>query len=286
MKLLRYGPQGKEKPGMLDAGGRIRDLSGKISDITPAVLAPERLQQLKSLNPESLPLVEGVTRLGAPVAQVGMIHAIGYNYADHVSETKAKAPEEPLIFTKAITSLCGPTDPVIVPKGSTQTDWEVELAVVIGRKGLYIAEADALSYVAGYAIMDDISERHYQKNRGGQFIKGKSFDSFGPLGPWLVTADEIRDPQNLNLWQEVNGKRHQNSNTKHMIFGVAKLISHASEFFTLMPGDVITTGTPSGVGLGMNPPLYLKAGDTLRCSVEGLGEQTHKVVRWEDVKGS
>lgn len=284
MKLLRYGPQGKEKPGLLDADGRIRDLSGKITDITPAVLSPERLRALGNLKPETLPLVEGVTRLGPPVTGVGMIHAIGYNYADHVAETKAKAPDEPLVFTKALGCLSGPSDPVIMPKASTQTDWEVELAVVIGRKGLYISETDALEYVAGYSIMDDISERHYQKNRGGQFIKGKSFDSFGPLGPWLVTRDEIPDPQKLNLWQDVNGKRCQNSNTKYMIFGVAKLISHLSEFFTLMPGDVITTGTPSGVGLGMNPPLYLKAGDTLKCSVEGLGEQTHKIVRWEDTQ--
>jgi 2-keto-4-pentenoate hydratase/2-oxohepta-3-ene-1,7-dioic acid hydratase in catechol pathway len=282
MKLLRYGPPGKEKPGLLDDGGRIRDLSQHTADINAAALSPERLAALAALGTGTLPLVEGSPRLGPPVAGVGNILAIGYNYADHVAETKARMPKEPLVFNKTLNCLAGPNDPVIIPKGAKAVDWEVELAVVVGRKAQYVPESRALDHVAGYAIMDDISERDYQKDRGGQFVKGKSFDSFGPLGPWLVTKDEVKDPQKLHLWQDVNGVRRQDGSTRSMIFSVAFLVAHLSEFMTLMPGDVITTGTPPGVGLGMKPPLYLKPGDVLRLGVEGLGEQQHKVVAWEE----
>ncbi len=282
MKLLRYGQAGRELPGLLDDAGRIRGLEGNLADIDGRVLAPERLKMLQGLAPATLPLVEGTPRLGPPVANVGKIIAIGRNYASHAAETKSELPAEPLLFSKAVTSLSGPTDPVIIPKGSQATDWEVELAFVIGAKAQYVAEEDAFDYVAGYAVMLDVSERDYQLKRGSQFVKGKSFDGFGPLGPWLVTADEIPDPRNLKLWTDVNGVRRQNANTGDMIFGVAYLISYISSFMTLMPGDVITTGTPSGVGLGCEPPEYLKPGDKVVVSVEGLGEQRHEVVAWPD----
>ena len=280
MKLLRYGPVGEEKPGLLDDGGRIRDLSDRVADIDPSTLAPGRLLALADVDPEILPLVEGSPRLGPPVAGITKILAIGLNYADHAAETGSKLPPEALLFTKAITCLTGPGDPVMLPKGSEQTDWEVELAVIIGAKAQYVPEARSLDFVAGYSIMDDISERDYQRNRGGQFVKGKSADTFGPLGPWLVTKDEIPDPQNLKLWHDVNGERRQNSSTAEMIFGVAHLVSYLSRFLTLMPGDVISTGTPAGVGIGMKPPQFLKAGDELRLGIEGLGEQRHTVVAW------
>ena len=280
MKLLRYGPVGEEKPGLLDDGGRIRDLSDRVADIDPSTLAPSRLLALADVDPEILPLVEGSPRLGPPVAGITKILAIGLNYADHAAETGSKLPPEALLFTKAITCLTGPGDPVMLPKGSEQTDWEVELAVIIGAKAQYVPEARSLDFVAGYSIMDDISERDYQRNRGGQFVKGKSADTFGPLGPWLVTKDEIPDPQNLKLWHDVNGERRQNSSTAEMIFGVAHLVSYLSRFLTLMPGDVISTGTPAGVGIGMKPPQFLKAGDELRLGIEGLGEQRHTVVAW------
>ena len=280
MKLLRYGPVGEEKPGLLDDGGRIRDLSDRVADIDPSTLAPGRLLALADVDLEILPLVEGSPRLGPPVAGITKILAIGLNYADHAAETGSKLPPEALLFTKAITCLTGPGDPVMLPKGSEQTDWEVELAVIIGAKAQYVPEARSLDFVAGYSIMDDISERDYQRNRGGQFVKGKSADTFGPLGPWLVTKDEIPDPQNLKLWHDVNGERRQNSSTAEMIFGVAHLVSYLSRFLTLMPGDVISTGTPAGVGIGMKPPQFLKAGDELRLGIEGLGEQRHTVVAW------
>lgn len=282
MKLLRYGPKGEEKPGLLDDDGRIRDLSGHIGDITPEMLAPERLASLSGLNASSLPLVEGTQRLGAPVRGVGKILAIGLNYAAHANETGATPPSEPRLFTKAITALNGPNDAVVLPRGSQNTDWEVELAVIIGRRALYVEESESLNHVAGYAVMNDVSERAYQKDRGGQWVKGKSFDSFAPLGPWLVTRDEVADPQNLNLWLEVNGERRQSSNTSNMLFGVAFLVSYLSQFMSLMPGDVITTGTPSGVGLGMTPPTFLKPGDVIELGVEGLGQQRQDVRAWED----
>ena len=280
MKLLRYGPAGRELPGLLDDDGRIRDLSGNLADIDGSALAPERLKMLQGLDPATLPIVEGTPRRGAALANVGKIIAVGRNYASHAAETKSELPGEPLLFSKAVTSLAGPTDPVIIPKGSKATDWEVELAFAIGAKAQYVEEKDALDHIAGYMVMLDVSERDYQLKRGGQFVKGKSFDSFGPLGPWLVTVDEIPDPQNLKLWTDVNGVRRQNANTGDMIFGVAYLVSYISSFMTLMPGDVITTGTPSGVGLGCKPPEYLKPGDEVVVSVEGLGEQRHDVTAW------
>ncbi len=280
MKLLRYGPQGQEKPGVLDAEGRIRDLSGNVSDLDGNVLSPERLGALANLDPSSLSLVEGSPRLGPPVASVGKIVAIGLNYADHAKESGMDLPAEPVVFMKAVSALSGPNDPVILPQGSTKSDWEVELAVIVGRKAQYVEEEEALDFVAGYAVMNDVSEREYQLERGGQWVKGKSFDSSAPLGPWLVTRDEVPDPQNLNLWLEVNGHRRQDGNTSTMVFGVAHLVSYLSRFMTLLPGDVITTGTPPGVGLGYKPPVFLKAGDVMRLGVEGLGEQRQEVRSW------
>ncbi|MDX9861532.1 MAG: fumarylacetoacetate hydrolase family protein [Rhodospirillales bacterium] len=281
MKLLRYGPKGAEKPGLLDEGGRVRDLSDHVADIDGSVLAPERLAALGKLDAATLPLIEGSPRLGPPVAGVGKIIAIGLNYSVHVKESGMEMPKEPVMFTKAVTAINGPNDPVIMPRGSTKTDWEVELAVVIGRKAQYVEEDQALDYVAGYAVMNDISERAFQMERGGQWVKGKSFDTSAPFGPWLVTRDEIPNPQKLNLWLEVNGVRHQDDNTETMIFGVAHLISYVSCFMTLLPGDIITTGTPPGVGLGMKPPVYLAAGDVMRLGVEGLGEQRQEVRAWK-----
>ncbi|MCG8510450.1 MAG: fumarylacetoacetate hydrolase family protein [Rhodospirillales bacterium] len=283
MKLLRYGPQGEEKPGILDDSGRIRDLSNQVSDIEAATLAPERLAALSGIDTASLPAVDGSPRFGVPVAGIGKIIAIGLNYSEHAKESGMELPSEPVMFSKAVTALNGPNDRVVMPKGSKKSDWEVELAVVIGRKAQYVEEAVALDYVAGYAVMNDVSERRFQLEMGGQWVKGKSFDTSAPLGPWLVTRDEVPDPQKLNLWLEVNGERRQSGNTSTMIFGVAHLISYVSRFMTLMPGDVITTGTPPGVGLGHNPPIFLKAGDVMRLGVEGLGEQRQEVVAWEDV---
>jgi len=282
MKLLRYGPQGQEKPGLLDANGQIRDLSERINDIDGNALAPNRLAALADADPDSLPLVEGNPRLGAPVSGIGKIIAIGLNYADHAEETGNPIPEEPVVFTKQITCLSGPNDPVVLPKGSENTDWEVELAVVIGSRAQYVEESDAAQHVAGYAIMNDVSERHYQIERGGQWTKGKSFDTFGPLGPWLVTADEITDPQNLNMWLDVNGERRQTGSTTTMIFPVTTVISYLSRFMTLVPGDVITTGTPPGVGAGFKPPIFLKASDVMTLGIEGLGEQRQEVQAWPE----
>ncbi len=284
MKLLRYGPKGREKPGLLDGDGRIRDLSKKIDDITPDVLAPGRLKALARLDPRRLPLVKGKPRLGPPVAQVGKIVAVGINYAAHGAETKIDVPSEPILFTKAVTALSGPNDPVILPKGSRKGDWEVELAVVIGRKAQYVSKADALKYVAGYSIMNDVSERLFQLERCGQWIKGKSFDTSAPLGPWLVTPDEVKDPQKLRLWLEVSGVRRQDGNTATMIFGVAECIANITSYMTLLPGDVVATGTPPGVGLGMKPPTFLKPGDVMRLGVQGLGEQRQEVRAWKGRK--
>ncbi|MBT4934203.1 MAG: fumarylacetoacetate hydrolase family protein [Rhodospirillaceae bacterium] len=280
MKLLRYGPDGQEKPGLIDEQGRIRDLSSLINDIDPDTLSPERLAQLSVHEPSSLPIVDAPSRFGPPVSGVGKILAIGLNYADHAAETKLDLPPEPLVFAKAITCLAGPNDPLTLPKDSQCTDYEVELAAIIGTRAQYVSESKALEHVAGYAVMNDYSERDFQIEHGGQWIKGKSFDGFGPLGPWLVTADEIPNPQNLKIWCDVNGERRQNSNTQYMVFGVAQIISNLSQFMTLMPGDVISTGTPPGVGMGHKPPLYLKAGDVVELGVEGLGQQRQQLENW------
>ncbi len=280
MKLVRYGAKSAEKPGLVDDQGHIRDLSGHVIDIRGEMLTPERLAQLATLDPRSLPAVEGSPRLGPPVAGIGKILGIGLNFQSHADETGAKPRGEPLVFSKAITAISGPSDPIMLPKGSQQTDWEVELAVVIGSVAQYVEEEHALDYVAGYAVIDDVSERSFQRERGGQFIKGKSADTFAPIGPWLVTRDEVPDPQRLSLWLDVNGRRRQSGNTADMIFGVAHLISHLSEFMTLMPGDVIATGTPAGVGLGCKPPEYLKPGDVVELGVEGLGQQRHDVIAY------
>ncbi len=265
---------------MLDAEGHICDLSRHLDDITAEVLAPESLAELAQLDPASLPQVEGRPRLGPPVKGIGKIIAIGLNYRSHAEETGAAPREEPLVFSKAITALSGPNDPIMIPKGSTKTDWEVELAVIIGSVTRYVEEEHALDHVAGYAVINDVSERCFQRERGGQFIKGKSADTFAPLGPWLVTRDEIPDPQTLALWLDLNGRRRQQANTADMIFPVAYLISHVSEFMTLMPGDVIATGTPAGVGMGCTPPEYLKPGDVLELGVEGLGRQHQDVIAY------
>lgn len=280
MKLLRYGPRGQEKPGLLDDAGHIRDLSDHVVDLSGDVLGPDRLAQLASLDPASLPVVEGSPRLGPPVAGIGKILAIGLNYRLHAEETGGKPRSEPMVFSKAITALSGPNDPVMIPRGSEKTDWEVELAVIIGSKAQYVDEERALDHVAGYAVINDVSERAFQRERGGQFIKGKSCDSFAPLGPWLVTRDEVPDPQNLYLHLDLNGERRQDGSTRDMIFGVVYLVSHISQFMTLMPGDVIATGTPDGVGLGCKPPVFLRPGDVMEVSVEGLGQQRQDVIAY------
>lgn len=282
MKLLRFGPKGEEKPGLLDGNGRIRDLSDKINDIDGEVLDPDRLAALAKLDTDSLPAVEGNPRLGPPVAGVGKIIAIGINYAAHGEETNFDVPDEPILFSKAVTSLSGPNDPVVLPKGSKKGDWEVELAVVIGRRAQYVEQAGAMDVIAGYTILNDVSEREFQLERSGQWVKGKSFDTFAPTGPWLVTPDEVPDPQNLRLWLDVNDQHRQDDNTSAMIFGITHLISAISGYMTLMPGDIIATGTPPGVGLGQNPPVFLKPGDVMRLGVEGLGEQRQEVKAWED----
>jgi ureidoglycolate lyase/2,4-diketo-3-deoxy-L-fuconate hydrolase len=278
MKLLRYGPPGQERPGLLDGAGRIRDLSGWIDDLAGTVLLPASLAKLAATDSETLPLVPGAPRLGPCVAGVGKFLAIGLNYADHAKEAGAAIPDEPVLFTKATSSICGPYDDTVIPRGAQKTDWEVELGLVIGTPGQYIAEQDALDHVAGYCTVNDVSERAYQIEQSGQWIKGKSADTFGPIGPWLVTPDEVPDPQNLRLWCEVDGERRQDGSTATMIFGVAFLISYLSHFMSLQTGDIITTGTPPGVGLGMTPPTYLKPGQRVRLAVDGLGEQDHLMV--------
>lgn len=278
MKLVRYGAIGQEKPGMLDRSGRLRDLSAHVKDITGETISPAGLNKLKAIDPASLPLVEGSPRLGSPVTDMSKFIAIGLNYADHAAESGLPVPAEPIVFLKANTSLCGPNDNVEKPRGSTKLDWEVELAIIIGSRAKYVSEADALKHVAGYAVCNDVSERFFQIERLGQWTKGKSHDTFGPLGPWLVTADEIPDPQKLGMWLDVNGERRQTGSTATMIFGVAKIVSYLSELMTLEPGDIITTGTPPGVGMGMKPPLYLKSGDVMALGIDGLGEQRQQVV--------
>ena len=278
MKLLRYGPPGGETPGLLDGDGGIRDLSGVIDDVAGAALGPDALARLQGLDPTTLPQVEGSPRLGPCVGQIGKLICIGLNYSDHAAESGMAVPAEPVIFLKANSSISGPDDDVVVPRGSLKTDWEVELGVVIGTGGKYIEEADALDHVAGYCVVNDVSERAHQLESTGQWVKGKSADSFGPVGPWMVTKDEVADPQTLDLWLEVNGQRRQDGNTRTMVFDVVHLVSYVSRYMSLQAGDVISTGTPPGVALGMKPPQYLKAGDRMRLGVQGLGEQNQKVV--------
>jgi 2-keto-4-pentenoate hydratase/2-oxohepta-3-ene-1,7-dioic acid hydratase in catechol pathway len=278
MKLLRYGAIGAEKPGAIDRKGNLRDLSGHLADLSGAALLPESLDRLKQLDLEKLPVVEGSPRLGPCVGNTGKFVAIGLNYADHAAESGVEVPKEPVIFMKAVSSICGPNDTVEIPRNSQKCDWEVELACVIGKPGKYIEESKALEHVAGYCIVNDVSERGFQLEGTGQWVKGKSADTFGPVGPWLVTADEVSDPQDLHLWLEVNGKRYQDGSTKTMVFGVAHLISYVSRFMSLQSGDIITTGTPPGVGMGQKPPTYLKPGDTMLLGIDGLGEQRQHVV--------
>jgi ureidoglycolate lyase len=279
MKLLRYGPKGQEKPGMLDADGRIRSLAGLVADIDAAALAPQGLARLREADPASLPAVDGSPRLGSCVGDVGKFVCIGLNYADHAAESGLKVPPEPVVFMKATSAICGPDDEVEIPRGSEQTDWEVELGVVIGKPAKYVDEADALDHIAGYCVVNDVSERDFQTKRSGQWTKGKSHDTFGPIGPWLVTKDEVPDPQNLAMWLEVDGHRYQDGSTRTMVYGVAFLVSYLSRFMSLQPGDIISTGTPPGVGMGQKPPVFLRPGQTIRLGVEGLGEQTQRTVQ-------
>ncbi|WGM31883.1 fumarylacetoacetate hydrolase family protein [Brevundimonas sp. NIBR11] len=281
MKLLRYGPKGAEKPGLLDVQGRIRDLSGVVADITPNELHGEGLAALQAIDPTSLPLVEGEQRYGVPVNGSRKFIAIGLNFADHAAESNLPEPSEPVVFMKAISCLTGPNDTVVIPRGSEKTDWEVELGIVIGRPASYVERADALDHVAGYVLINDVSERAFQTERGGTWDKGKGCDTFGPVGPWIVTTDEVGDVQDLDMWLDLNGKRMQTGNTKTMIFGVAEIVAYVSQFMTLEPGDLITTGTPPGVGLGQKPePFYLKAGDVMELGIDKLGVQRQSVVAW------
>lgn len=282
MKLVRYGMAGQEKPGLVDASGRIRDLSSLISDLAGAELSAESLARVRQADPATLPLVPAGQRLGPCVGQVRNFVAIGLNYADHAAETGAAIPAEPIFFHKAPSCIVGPDDDVIMPRGSQKLDWEVELAIVIGKAASYVGANEALDYVAGYCICNDVSEREYQLERGGTWSKGKGCPTFGPLGPWLVTTDEIPDPQNLGMWLDVNGERMQTGSTQTMIFGVAKIVSYVSHFMMLEPGDVITTGTPPGVGMGMKPPRFLKPGDVMTLGIEGLGEQRQRVRAFEE----
>jgi 2-keto-4-pentenoate hydratase/2-oxohepta-3-ene-1,7-dioic acid hydratase in catechol pathway len=281
MKLLRYGPVGAEKPGILDSRGHLRDLSAHVDDIAGAVLTPEGLDHLRRLNPESLPVVTGSPRIGACVGRIGKFICVGLNYADHAAESGMPVPPEPVLFMKATSAVCGPNDDVIIPKGSLKTDWEVELGVVIGREARYVDEADAMSHVAGYCVINDVSERAFQIERAGQWVKGKSADTFGPTGPWLVTADEVADPQDLQMWLAVDGHRYQNGSTRTMVYGVRHLVSYISQFMSLQPGDVISTGTPPGVGMGQKPaPVYLRPGQVMTLGINGLGEQRQTTRAW------
>ncbi len=281
MKLLRIGAPGAETPAILDADGRPRDLSGVLADIGASTLSPESLARLRALDPASLPLVENPGRIGVPWAGMRKFICIGLNYADHAAESNLPVPAEPIVFLKAISALGGPDDALVLPQGSQKTDWEVELGVVIGRTARYVSEEDALAHVAGYCVVNDVSEREYQLERGGTWDKGKGCDTFGPVGPWLVTADEVPDPQALRLWLDVNGERMQDGSTKTMVFGVATLVSYLSRFMTLEPGDLISTGTPPGVGMGKKPQRYLRAGDVVRLGIDGLGEQRQAVHAWD-----
>lgn len=281
MKLVRHGPAGQEKPGLLDAAGRVRDLSAVIDDISPELLAPAQLAELATLDESSLPLVPADARLGPPLARIGKIVCVGLNYADHAKESGLPVPAEPVLFMKATSAISGPFDPVILPRGSSKTDWEVELGVVIGRKAQYVERVEAMDYVAGYCIVNDVSERVFQLERGGQWDKGKSADTFAPIGPWLVTRDEVADVADLQLRLSVNGELRQQGNTRTMIFSIEEIVSYVSQFMTLNPGDVISTGTPPGVGAGMSPPQFLKPGDRMTLSIAGLGEQAQDVRAWQ-----
>ncbi|KKB11808.1 hypothetical protein VE25_10585 [Devosia geojensis] len=282
MKLLRVGAKGAEKPAILDAEGVARDLSGVVTDIGGETLTPEGLARIRAVDIGVLPKLDGNQRIGPCVANVGKFICVGLNYADHAAETGAAIPSEPILFMKATSAIIGPNDDVVIPKNSIKPDWEVELGVVIGRQARYVEEKDALEHVAGYCVVNDLSERHFQTERGGQWVKGKSADTFGPIGPWLVTRDEVADPQNLGMWLEVDGHRYQDGSTRTMIFGVAHLVSYISHFMSLQPGDIITTGTPPGVGMGIKPePVWLKAGNVMRLGVEGLGEQRQNVKAWQ-----
>jgi 2-keto-4-pentenoate hydratase/2-oxohepta-3-ene-1,7-dioic acid hydratase in catechol pathway len=284
MRLVRYGRPGKEKPGLIDDEGKLRDLSGVIADIDAATLAPKALRKLEKIAHATLPLVRGNPRFGVPVARVGKFICIGLNYSDHAAEAGMAAPQEPIVFMKAISALNGPDDPIMLPQGSKKTDWEVELGIVIGARAQYVSEADALKFVAGYTVVNDVSEREYQLERGGQWDKGKGCDTFGPVGPWLVTQEDIYDVQDLDLYLELNGKRMQTGNTSTMIFTVAQIVSYLSKFMTLEPGDVIATGTPPGVGMGRKPQRFLKKGDVVRLGIAGLGEQQAEVIAWQATK--
>ncbi|MVT00319.1 fumarylacetoacetate hydrolase family protein [Devosia marina] len=278
MKLLRVGAKGAEKPAILAEDGSIRDLTGVVADIGGATLLPEGLEIIAGTDIASLPTLSADERIGPCVANVGKFICIGLNYADHAAETGAPIPEEPIIFMKATSAIIGPNDEVVIPKNAIKPDWEVELAIVIGKEARYVEEADAMDHVAGYCVCNDVSERHFQTERGGTWDKGKGADTFGPIGPWLVTKDEVADPQNLKMWLEVDGKRYQDGSTKTMIFGVAKVVSYVSQFMSLQPGDIITTGTPPGVGMGIKPePVWLQPGNVMRLGIEGLGEQTQNV---------
>jgi 2-keto-4-pentenoate hydratase/2-oxohepta-3-ene-1,7-dioic acid hydratase in catechol pathway len=286
MKLVRHGPQGSERPGILDAAGSIRDLSGKCQDFGPAFFGANGIAALRAVNVEALPKVSAGSRIGPCVAQPGNFIAIGLNYVQHARETNSPIPKDPIIFNKAPSCICGPNDTVLLPKHSKKSDWEVEIAFVIGKRAHYVIEAEALNYVAGYFICNDVSEREFQLERSGQWVKGKMAPTFGPIGPWLVTPDEIPDVQNLNLWLEVNGERVQSSNTSDMIFSIARIVADTSQYVSLEPGDIITTGTPPGVGLGMKPPRFLKSGDTMRLGIDGLGVQEQRVANWGQQKSS
>jgi len=278
MKLLRFGKPGAEKPGLLDSAGQLRDLSAALTDIAGRSLLPESLDKLRQINPSTLPIVSGSPRLGPCVGSVGKFICIGLNYSDHAAESGMAVPVEPVVFMKATSAICGPNDNVVIPLNAKKTDWEVELGVVIGKEAKYVREEDSLSYIAGYCVVNDLSERAFQLEGTGQWVKGKSADTFGPIGPWLVTADEVPDPQNLHLWLDVDGHRYQNGDTTTMIFGVAYLVSYLSRFMSLWPGDIISTGTPPGVGLGQRPPVYLRAGNVMTLGIEGLGQQRQLVV--------
>jgi len=282
MKLVRYGRVGKEKPGLIDPAGKLRDLSEVVADIDADTLGPRALARLARVKPESLPAVRGTPRLGACVAKVGNFVAVGLNYADHAAESGQPVPKEPVLFNKAPSCIVGPNDDIVIPKGSEKTDWEAELAIVIGTRASYVSEDEALRHVAGYCVCNDVSEREFQLERSGQWMKGKGCPTFGPLGPWLVTPDEIEDPQKLDIWLDVNGERMQSGSTATMVFGVKTLVSYISQFMILEPGDVITTGTPPGVGLGKKPPHFLKPGDTVSLGIEGLGRQAQQVVAYKD----
>ena len=281
MKLLRYGAPGAENPGMLDADGAIRDLSGVVADISGDVLSPDGLSRLAALDPATLPLVDGDPRIGACVGAVPKFICIGLNYADHAAESGMDVPPEPVLFFKAVSAICGPNDDIRIPRGSRKSDWEVELGVVIGSPASYVDEADAMNHVAGYCVINDLSEREFQLERAGQWVKGKSADTFGPTGPWLVTRDEVPDPHDLSIWLEVDGHRYQDGSTKTMVYGVAHLVSYISQFMSLTPGDIISTGTPPGVGMGQDPQVFLRPGQVIELGIEGLGAQRQRTVAWD-----